>query len=308
AHRLKIMESRAETEMPQCLAHLWEDQFRLVAKTEQRFAAAEFFSLTRNLQHFVRCQRVCTGVARIATKCAVSTIVAAQICERNKNFARVCNHAWLESVASFSSGGQQFGQFCLARSDPATRCFPANWRMQFVAILAGLNNRSRFLCGRSTHLSQLARRVAVPAAQIIPELAAQELGVHGTTQSCLSYVAATLMQVCCKAQSSIGSHHERYPRRFPPCDGVLRDRRNRHHSRLRGPGSGHDSECVHFGLSGSHAGAGLRGSQSAHTRSPARQKKIRHQRIIRATARDRRTLRAAGPRSRPRRRGSRSEV
>src|SRR2546430_533333 len=96
AHRFEIVQSRAKTQTPQSLSHLGENQFRFIAERKKCLSAAKLFARARHIQNFLRRHRMRSRLARVATERAISAIVATQVCERNKNFARVSNYAGLE--------------------------------------------------------------------------------------------------------------------------------------------------------------------------------------------------------------------
>ncbi len=92
-------------EMAEGFAHLGKEEFRLVSETEEGLGASEFFSGAGDLENFVRRHGVCAGVAGIAAEGAVSAVIAAEIGEREKNFARVSDDAGFEALFGGARGG-----------------------------------------------------------------------------------------------------------------------------------------------------------------------------------------------------------
>ena len=96
AHGFEIVQRGFVPEMMKRLAHLWKKQFRLVAQREQSLRASKFFAGASNFQNLIRRHGVRAGVAGVAAEGAVSAIVAAEIGQWQKNFARVGDDARLE--------------------------------------------------------------------------------------------------------------------------------------------------------------------------------------------------------------------
>src|SRR5581483_3485365 len=89
------------SQIPQGLAHLGKDEFGLVPQTEKCLCAAQFFTLPRDLQNFFWGHSVSACIARIASKCAISAIITAQISKWKKNFTRIGDYVSLESLFRF---------------------------------------------------------------------------------------------------------------------------------------------------------------------------------------------------------------
>src|SRR2546423_9792295 len=103
------MQRRAVSQLAQRLTHVRKNQLRLIAQGKKSFSAAQLFAVTRYSQDFVRGHRVRTGLAGIATECAVATIVAAEIRQRNKNLARVGDYARLKYTTHLADTDPQYG-------------------------------------------------------------------------------------------------------------------------------------------------------------------------------------------------------
>src|SRR5205814_4410843 len=82
------------------VTHFRKCQLRLIAQAEQRLGATQFFAGPCYRQHLIRSHRMCARVAWIAAEDAIPAVVAAEVCERNKNLARICDHARLEAFPS----------------------------------------------------------------------------------------------------------------------------------------------------------------------------------------------------------------
>ena len=66
---------------------------------------------------------MCAGVAGIAAEGAVSAVVAAEIGQRQKDFARVGDDAGLEAFFGGAGGGEEFGKIVVGAADQAQRGF-----------------------------------------------------------------------------------------------------------------------------------------------------------------------------------------
>src|SRR5581483_1238820 len=132
AHGFQIVKRRAIAEFAQGFAHLGKNQFRFVAEGKQSLGATECFAFARDLENFVGRHRVGARLARIAAKGAISAIIAAEISERNKNFARIGDHAGAEMVASLAGQGEQLGQIFIRANDPAVSFFSRNGGRQRI--------------------------------------------------------------------------------------------------------------------------------------------------------------------------------
>ena len=110
AHRFQIMESGLVSEAPQRFAHLGKKQFRLVSQAEQRLGASHAFARAHHLHDLIRRHGVRAGLAGIAAEGAVAAVVAAKICQRKKDLARIGDDSGLESRAGRSRRSKQGGE------------------------------------------------------------------------------------------------------------------------------------------------------------------------------------------------------
>ena len=111
AHGFEIVQGRLVTQVAQGRAHFGESQFRLVAQAEEGFGAAHLFAGARDFQDLVRSHGVRAGFAGIAAEDAVAAIVAAQVGQRDEDFARIGDDAGLEALLEFQGGGEESGEF-----------------------------------------------------------------------------------------------------------------------------------------------------------------------------------------------------
>ncbi len=86
------------SQMAQSLAHLGKCEFGFVAQAEQSFGASHFFARASYLKNLVRSHGVRSRLAGIAAEGAIAAVVATQVGERNKNFARVGYDPRLEAL------------------------------------------------------------------------------------------------------------------------------------------------------------------------------------------------------------------
>ncbi len=93
AHGFEIMQGAAIAELAQGFAHLGKQRLRTVAQREQRFRAAQLLARLRHGENFVGRHGVRAGLAGIAAVGAVSAVIAAQICQRDENLARIGDDA-----------------------------------------------------------------------------------------------------------------------------------------------------------------------------------------------------------------------
>jgi hypothetical protein len=70
-----------------------------------------------------------SGIAGVAAESAVSAIVSAEIRQRNKDLAGICNNARFEALFRCASCGEQFGQDFVRTSDEIARSFARDWDM-----------------------------------------------------------------------------------------------------------------------------------------------------------------------------------
>src|SRR6266700_5918645 len=110
AHRLEVVQSRLVAEVPEGLPHLGEEQFGLVAETEESFGASELFASAGDFEELVRSHRVGAGIAGIAAEGAVSAVVAAEIGQGQEDLAGIGDGAGLEALFGGAGGGQEFGE------------------------------------------------------------------------------------------------------------------------------------------------------------------------------------------------------
>src|ERR1700721_331846 len=107
--------------MAQGLAHLGGEQLWLVAQTKKRFAASESFSGACDREHFVRAHRMCAWFAGIAAEGAISAVVPAEIGQRKKYLARVCNDAGIEALFDGTGGDKKFGKLVFGTANEVQR-------------------------------------------------------------------------------------------------------------------------------------------------------------------------------------------
>ena len=122
AHGFQILQSRFVAKMVERFAHLRKEQLGLVAQAEESFRTTEAFPGANNLHDFVGRHGMRSGIAGIAPERAVAAVVAAQIREWNKNFARIGYDAGLEAVACALRGLQQGGKIVLAGAQKLAGC------------------------------------------------------------------------------------------------------------------------------------------------------------------------------------------
>ena len=121
AHGFEIVQRGLVAEMPQGLAHLGKEQFGLVAQAEESLGAAEFFSGAGDREDFVGSHGMSAGIAGIAAEGAVSAVVAAEIGQRQKNFARIGDDAGLEALFGGAGGGEEFGKIVVGALNQVER-------------------------------------------------------------------------------------------------------------------------------------------------------------------------------------------
>src|SRR6266404_1576065 len=112
------MKRGAKSQFAQGFAHFGKEQFGFVAKGEQSFRATKFFTCSRDLQHLIGRHRVRAGLTRVAAEGAISAIIAAEICKRDENLARISDYARLKVVASILGGREKVRQVLVASSNP----------------------------------------------------------------------------------------------------------------------------------------------------------------------------------------------
>src|ERR1700751_2289035 len=100
--------------MVECFTHLGKEQFWLVTQAEKGFGTAKLFSRTGDFEHLVGHHRVCAGIARIAAEGAVAAIVAAEVSQREKDFAGIGDRARLESFLRRAGKRKKFWQIVVA--------------------------------------------------------------------------------------------------------------------------------------------------------------------------------------------------
>src|SRR5436190_24237350 len=101
------MQRRTISQLAQSFSHHGENQFRFVAERKKCLSATKLFARARHIQNFLRCHRMRSRLARVATEGAISAIVATQVCERNKDFARGSNYAGLKLIRGLTRCGEQ---------------------------------------------------------------------------------------------------------------------------------------------------------------------------------------------------------
>ena len=127
AHGFEIVQRRLVAEVAQRLAHLGEEQFGLVAQAEERFGASELFAGAGDLEDFVGRHGVRAGVAGIAAEGAVSAIVAAEVGQRQENFARIGDDAGLEAFFGGAGGGEEFRKIVVGAANQTQSERRAKW-------------------------------------------------------------------------------------------------------------------------------------------------------------------------------------
>src|SRR5579862_6688325 len=65
-------------------------------------------------------------ITRIPAKGAISAVVAAEVCQRNENFARIRNDAGLETLLGSASGSKQLGEIIFRAANQLQRLLPRN--------------------------------------------------------------------------------------------------------------------------------------------------------------------------------------
>ena len=78
---------RVVAQMAQGVAHFREEQFRLVAQTEERLGTSHLFAGSGHFQNLVRGHGMCAGLARITTENAVAAIIPAEVGQGDEDFA-----------------------------------------------------------------------------------------------------------------------------------------------------------------------------------------------------------------------------
>ena len=104
------MQRAAIAKLAQGFAHLGKQRLWAVAQREQRFGAAQLFALLRDRQNFVGRHGVRTRLAGIAAVGAVSAIIAAEVGQRDKHFARVGDDAGTILLLEGARSRKQFRQ------------------------------------------------------------------------------------------------------------------------------------------------------------------------------------------------------
>ncbi len=98
------------SEVPQGFPHFRKKQFRFVAEAEEGFGAAQPFPGTRNVEYFFRSHRMRARITGIAAEGAISTVVTAEVGQRDEHLTRVGDHGWLEALFGRTGGGQKIWQ------------------------------------------------------------------------------------------------------------------------------------------------------------------------------------------------------
>ena len=119
AHGFEIVQRGFVAEMAKGLAHFREQEFGLVAETEEDFGASESFSCARDLEDFVRRHGVRAGVAGIAAEDAITAVVATKIGQWEKNFAGVRDDAGLEALFGGASRSKESGEVVVGAANEA---------------------------------------------------------------------------------------------------------------------------------------------------------------------------------------------
>src|SRR5262249_35649509 len=96
--------------------------------------ATQLLALAHDRQDLLRHHGVCARLAGVATEDAVSTIVAAQIRERNEHLPRVRNDCWFKPLFQFFREGKQHRKLSVRRAQKNT-CILASERVAFADVL-----------------------------------------------------------------------------------------------------------------------------------------------------------------------------
>src|SRR6267143_1691410 len=106
AHRCEIVERARKTLITQELAGLGKDPFGLIAETEESFFSPRLAAAFGKREHLFRRHEVSAGLARVLSKGAVATIVAAKGGERDEDFFREGDDSSLPASADFGGSAQ----------------------------------------------------------------------------------------------------------------------------------------------------------------------------------------------------------
>src|SRR5579862_4596942 len=87
AHRFQVMQRGLVAELAQGVAHLGKKELWLIPKTKQRLGATQLFPSADYIENFIRSHGVGPRITWIAAKRAVSAIIPAQVCKREKHFS-----------------------------------------------------------------------------------------------------------------------------------------------------------------------------------------------------------------------------
>ena len=120
AHRFQIMQSRLVSQLAQRRAHFRKHQLRLIAQAEQSLATPQLLPRPGYIQHFLGRHGMRARIGGIAAESAVAAVIAAQVGERQKDFARIRDRVWTEALFCRTGRTQQLRQFFISRAhEPA---------------------------------------------------------------------------------------------------------------------------------------------------------------------------------------------
>ena len=117
AHGFQIMQRGFVAEMTQRVAHLGEEQFRLVAQAEESLGASQLFAGAGDRENFVRSHGMRAGISGIAAEGAVAAVIAAKIRQRQEDFSRIGDDAGLEVFFCGAGRGEQRGKIVVTAAD-----------------------------------------------------------------------------------------------------------------------------------------------------------------------------------------------
>src|ERR1700690_1512058 len=108
--------------MAQSLPHLRKQQLRLIAQTEKRLGATQFFTRRGYPQHLFWSHGVCARFTGIAPEDAISAVISAKVRERNEAFARIGDHPGFEAVRRCARSRQKLGKFVITAAHEPVSC------------------------------------------------------------------------------------------------------------------------------------------------------------------------------------------